>query len=146
LIIELTNQNRLDEYYNAEQQTVEHFRFRQTFIRRTKKSFHKFRSQWTNQKGRVLFARHARNDLQAASAVRIKTAVRRRPRVLRQLFNQTFTPARNRFRAGTHVGVGVYAQLFQPSVDQRFERKSVNECKRTARACCYAIISFFIFL
>jgi hypothetical protein len=42
LIVELGQQNRLDEYYNFEQQTLEHYRFRHIFIRRTKKVFLSF--------------------------------------------------------------------------------------------------------
>jgi len=39
LIVELTRSGRLSEYYNIEQQTLEHFRFRTVFIRRTKKVY-----------------------------------------------------------------------------------------------------------
>ena len=39
LIIELASQNRLGEYYNEGMETLEHFRFKQIFIRKTKKAF-----------------------------------------------------------------------------------------------------------
>jgi hypothetical protein len=42
LIVELTKQGKLNDYYNMERQTLEHFRFRKTFIRRTKKAFMSF--------------------------------------------------------------------------------------------------------
>ncbi len=42
LIIDLAKQGRLSEYYNAENQALEHFRFRELFIRRTKKAFISF--------------------------------------------------------------------------------------------------------
>jgi len=44
LIVELSEQNKLSEYYNAERQVIEHFRFRVLFIRRTKKTFMSFAS------------------------------------------------------------------------------------------------------
>lgn len=37
LVIDLTGKERLNEYYNAETETLEHFKFKQDFIRRTKK-------------------------------------------------------------------------------------------------------------
>ena len=42
LIIELTKQNRLGEYYKPEKEVLEHWRFRQIFLRRTKKVFISF--------------------------------------------------------------------------------------------------------
>lgn len=39
LVVELTRSGRLDEYYNAEQNILEHFRFKNLFLRRTKKAF-----------------------------------------------------------------------------------------------------------
>ena len=42
LIIELAKQNRLDDYYKAEKEVLEHFRFKKIFLRRTKKVFISF--------------------------------------------------------------------------------------------------------
>ena len=39
LIIDLAKEGRLSEYYNAESEALEHFRFKKLFIRRTKKVF-----------------------------------------------------------------------------------------------------------
>jgi len=39
LIIELTSQHRLSEYYNENMEALEHFRFKELFIRKTKKAF-----------------------------------------------------------------------------------------------------------
>jgi len=39
LIVELDQKGKLNEYYNAEQETLEHFRYRELFLRRTKKAF-----------------------------------------------------------------------------------------------------------
>jgi len=39
LIIDLAKEGKLSEYYNAEAEALEHFRFKQLFIRRTKKAF-----------------------------------------------------------------------------------------------------------
>ena len=39
LIVELDEKGKLNEYYNAEQETLEHFRYRELFLRRTKKAF-----------------------------------------------------------------------------------------------------------
>jgi len=45
LIIELSNQGKLSEYYNAENKALEHFRFKEIFIRNSKKAFVSFVSQ-----------------------------------------------------------------------------------------------------
>jgi hypothetical protein len=42
LIVRLTKEKRLDEYYSHEKEALEHFRFRETFIRRNKKAFLSF--------------------------------------------------------------------------------------------------------
>jgi intergrase/recombinase len=42
LIIKLAQENKLDEYYNAEREILKHFRFIEIFIRRTKKAFISF--------------------------------------------------------------------------------------------------------
>jgi len=42
LIVDLAKEGRLSEYYNAETEALEHFRFKQLFIRRTKKAFISF--------------------------------------------------------------------------------------------------------
>jgi len=42
LIINLARQGRLEEYYNEKNECVEHFRFKELFIRRTKKAFISF--------------------------------------------------------------------------------------------------------
>jgi|Deesub1362A_J573_1020465.scaffolds.fasta_scaffold07082_6 intergrase/recombinase len=42
LIIRLANEGKLDQYYNAERKVLEHFRFKELFIRRTKKAFVSF--------------------------------------------------------------------------------------------------------
>ena len=42
LIIELAREGKLSEYYNEENGVLEHFRFKQLFIRRTKKAFISF--------------------------------------------------------------------------------------------------------
>ena len=42
LIIELAGKNRLDEYYNMENETLEHYKFKEQFIRRSKKTFISF--------------------------------------------------------------------------------------------------------
>jgi len=42
LIIKLSRQNKLSEYYNEKNETLEHFKFKETFIRRTKKAFVSF--------------------------------------------------------------------------------------------------------
>jgi intergrase/recombinase len=39
LVAELTRSGRLAEYYNAEQNVLEHFRFKNLFLRKTKKAF-----------------------------------------------------------------------------------------------------------
>ena len=39
LIIDLSRQGKLNEYYNAEKEVLEHFRFKQIFIRNNKKAF-----------------------------------------------------------------------------------------------------------
>jgi intergrase/recombinase len=45
LIIELNGQGKLGTYYSGEKRVLEHFRFRETFIRRTKKAFVSFVSE-----------------------------------------------------------------------------------------------------
>jgi len=45
LIIDLSKQGRLSEYYNKETQALEHFRFKELFIRRGKKAFASFISE-----------------------------------------------------------------------------------------------------
>jgi len=42
LMRKLANQGRLNEYYNEEREALEHFRFKELFIRRTKKAFVSF--------------------------------------------------------------------------------------------------------
>jgi len=42
LIHELAAKNELDKYYNEDKETLEHFRFKELFIRRTKKAFVSF--------------------------------------------------------------------------------------------------------
>ncbi|RLG89689.1 MAG: hypothetical protein DRO36_07395 [Candidatus Hecatellales archaeon] len=42
LIIRLNGENRLEEYYRAEAEVLEHFRFKEIFIRRSKKAFISF--------------------------------------------------------------------------------------------------------
>ena len=42
LIIKLKHENKLEEYYNREEQTLEHFQFKHLFIKRTKKLFMSF--------------------------------------------------------------------------------------------------------
>ena len=42
LIIRLSKENRLKEYFNEELQTLEHFRFRDLFLRKTKNAFISF--------------------------------------------------------------------------------------------------------
>ena len=42
LIIKLASEGNLDEYYNTERETLEHFRFKEKFIRRSKKAFVSF--------------------------------------------------------------------------------------------------------
>ena len=44
LIVELSEQGKLSQYYNAERCVLEHFRFKAIFIRRTKKAFMSFAS------------------------------------------------------------------------------------------------------
>lgn len=44
LIVELKEQGKLDKYYNAKRNVLEHFRFKELFIRRTKKAFMSFAS------------------------------------------------------------------------------------------------------
>jgi len=45
LIIELTQQGKLSEYYKEDKQVLEHFRFKDIFIRRSKKAFVSFVSK-----------------------------------------------------------------------------------------------------
>ena len=45
LIIKLAQQGKLSDYFNAEKGILEHFRFKEVFIRRTKKAFVSFASQ-----------------------------------------------------------------------------------------------------
>ena len=45
LIIDLAREGRLNEYYNEENEALEHYRFRSLFIRRTKKAFISFISK-----------------------------------------------------------------------------------------------------
>ena len=45
LIIKLNREGRLNEYYNAESETLEHFRFKKIFFRRSKKAFLSFVSK-----------------------------------------------------------------------------------------------------
>lgn len=45
LIIKLNAQGKLGAYYNREKRVLEHFRFREIFIRRTKKAFVSFVSE-----------------------------------------------------------------------------------------------------
>ena len=45
LVIDLSEKRRLGDYYKDSEQALEHFRFRQTFIRRTKKAFISFVSR-----------------------------------------------------------------------------------------------------
>jgi Uma2 family endonuclease len=45
LIIELSSEGRLKDYYNAYNDTLEHFRFRELFIRNSKKVFISFVSE-----------------------------------------------------------------------------------------------------
>ena len=42
IIIRLAREGNLDKYYNVEKGTLEHYRFKETFIRRTKKAFISF--------------------------------------------------------------------------------------------------------
>jgi hypothetical protein len=49
LIIDSAKEGKLNEYYNVETEALEHFRFKQLFIRRTKKGFHKFHSETAYQ-------------------------------------------------------------------------------------------------
>lgn len=42
LIIDLKNKGKLSEYYNTSNQTLEHYKFKETFLRRTKKVFISF--------------------------------------------------------------------------------------------------------
>ena len=42
LIIKLNEEDRLDEYYDMEHETLEHFRFKEIFFRHTKKAFISF--------------------------------------------------------------------------------------------------------
>jgi intergrase/recombinase len=42
LIIDLAEEGKLSDYYDAEKEALEHFRFKQTFMRRTKKAFISF--------------------------------------------------------------------------------------------------------
>jgi intergrase/recombinase len=42
LVISLAKKEKLDEYYNSEKETLEHFRFKEIFIRRSKKVFISF--------------------------------------------------------------------------------------------------------
>jgi hypothetical protein len=42
LIIKLTEKGKLQEYFNLQRETLEHFRFKETFIRRSKKVFISF--------------------------------------------------------------------------------------------------------
>jgi len=42
LIIKLARQNKLSEYYNEKNETLEHFKFKEAFIRKTKKTFVSF--------------------------------------------------------------------------------------------------------
>jgi intergrase/recombinase len=42
LIIKLSREGRLDEYYQKEKEVLEHFRFKELFIRRSKKAFVSF--------------------------------------------------------------------------------------------------------
>jgi hypothetical protein len=45
LIIKLAQQGKINEYFNAEKGMLEHFRFKEIFIRRTKKAFISFASE-----------------------------------------------------------------------------------------------------
>ena len=45
LIIDLAKQDKLSEYYDSEKEILEHFRFKELFIRRTKKAFISFVSK-----------------------------------------------------------------------------------------------------
>jgi len=45
LIIRLSGENRLEEYYRAEAEVLEHFRFKDLFIRRLKKAFISFAAE-----------------------------------------------------------------------------------------------------
>ena len=45
LIIDLSKQNKLSEYFDRENQILEHFRFRELFIRKSKKAFISFVSE-----------------------------------------------------------------------------------------------------
>jgi intergrase/recombinase len=42
LIIELAHQRKIKDYYKAEKQTLEHFKFKETFLRKSKKAFISF--------------------------------------------------------------------------------------------------------
>ena len=50
LIIKLAHQDKLKEYYNAEKQTLEHFKFKDKFLRKSKKAFISFISWPTVKK------------------------------------------------------------------------------------------------
>jgi intergrase/recombinase len=41
-VIDLAREDRLNEYYNVEREVLEHFRFKEQFVRRTKKVFISF--------------------------------------------------------------------------------------------------------
>jgi hypothetical protein len=45
LIVDLSRKGKLGEYYNSERSVLEHFRFKEIFIRRTKKTFMSFVSK-----------------------------------------------------------------------------------------------------
>ncbi|MEM3459602.1 MAG: integrase [Candidatus Bathyarchaeia archaeon] len=42
LVIQLSREGRLNEYYNEENETLEHFRFKEIFLRKSKKAFFSF--------------------------------------------------------------------------------------------------------
>jgi len=125
LIVELDQKGKLNEYYNAEQETLEHFRYREPFLRCTKKAFISIVSkemvERVAQTNKTLTRDMINKKLKRR---RSQSKIFRYPRTLGKLHGQTPFPTRNRLSARSDKRDCVHAQLFQPNMGKRFEGKN----------------------
>jgi intergrase/recombinase len=105
LIIELTHAGKLDQYYNREKQILEHFKFKEIFLRRTKKAFVSFVSEG-------LIDKIARQKRLTVNLLRL--------RVKRQGYRMRFGDVRE-----LHATVST-RHLSQPEIDFLHGRVSTN--------------------
>jgi intergrase/recombinase len=77
LIIKLSREDKLNQYYNEATQTLEHFRFKQVFIRKSKKAFISFMPKELIEKVKVsepLTSKHSVQQFVKKSGLKIRFA------------------------------------------------------------------------